>query len=180
MDESLEVIGNCKKVRNEVRIEALVIKETDFDAIATSQNLDPEEAKNLKFDQERSIPDTMQGYNEESAMKRLEVKDIAQWEDSHYKAGYNSEKSVAEDLHKSYSANHWKVIRELFQILDFTGIDDEHILSSNIISETFTQSCERFIKVLDQSLLLFGFKSHAKVTSDLNSAIRVINAIAGN
>jgi hypothetical protein len=83
-------------------------------------------------------------------------------------------------LHKSYSANHWKVIRELFQILGFTGIDDKRILSSNIISETFTQSCERFIKVLDQSLLLFGFKSRAKVTSDLNSAIRAINAIAGN
>ncbi|POG58028.1 hypothetical protein GLOIN_2v1790944, partial [Rhizophagus irregularis DAOM 181602=DAOM 197198] len=229
MDESRGVIGNRKKVRNEVRVEALVIKETDFDAVATSRNLDPEEAENLKFDQERSIPDTMalkrfymrniygkdidneiwdnlcnkkfvkhfsppehqkhflklyhfrkQGYDEESAMKGLEVKDIAQWEDSHYKAGYNSEKSIAEDLHKSYSANHWKVIRELFQILGFTGIDDKRILSSNIISETFTQSCERFIKVLDQSLLLFGFKSRAKVTSDLNSAIRAINAIAGN
>ena len=31
-----------------------------------------------------------------------------------------------------------------------------------------------------QLLLLFGFKSHAKVTSDLNSAIRTINAIAKN
>ncbi|GBC19783.2 hypothetical protein GLOIN_2v1842826 [Rhizophagus irregularis DAOM 181602=DAOM 197198] len=141
MDESRGVIGNRKKVRNEVRVEALVIKETDFDAVATSRNLDPEEAENLKFDQERSIPDTMalkrfymrifmQGYDEESAMKGLEVKDIAQWEDSHYKAGYNSEKSVAEDLHKSYSANHWKVIRELFQILGFTGIDDKRILST--------------------------------------------------
>ncbi|CAG8493202.1 1493_t:CDS:2 [Racocetra persica] len=37
----------------------LVIKETDFDAVATSQNLNPEEAENLKFDQERSIPDTI-------------------------------------------------------------------------------------------------------------------------
>ncbi|CAI2182811.1 15197_t:CDS:2 [Funneliformis geosporum] len=112
MDESREVIGNRKKVRNEVRVETLVIKETDFDAVATSRNLDPEEAENLKFDQERSIPDTMaqtflyQGYNEKSAMKGLEAKDIAQWEDTYYKAGYNSEKSVAEDLHKSYSANH--------------------------------------------------------------------------
>ncbi|CAI2187779.1 11280_t:CDS:2 [Funneliformis geosporum] len=133
MDESRGVIGNRKKVRNEVRVEALVIKETDFDAVATSRNLDPEEAENLKFDQERSIPDTMalkrfymrniygkdidneiwdnlcnkkfvkhfsppeprkhflqlshsrkQGYDEESAMKGLEAKDIAQWEDSHY------------------------------------------------------------------------------------------------
>src|SRR5437763_2052314 len=134
MDESRRVIGNRKKVRNEVRVEALVIKETDFNAVATFQNLDPKEAENLKFDQERSIPDTMalkrfymrniygkdiddeiwdnlcnkkfvihfsspesrkhflqlshfqkQGYDEESAIKGLEAKDIAQWEDTHYK-----------------------------------------------------------------------------------------------
>jgi hypothetical protein len=60
--------------------------------------------------------------------------DIAQWEDTHYKAEENVEKLVAEDLHKSYSANYWKAIRELFQILDFTGIDDERILSG-------TKSC---------------------------------------
>ncbi|CAB4376040.1 unnamed protein product [Rhizophagus irregularis] len=113
-------------------------------------------------------------------MKGLEVKDIAQWEDSHYKARYNSEKSVAEDLHKSYSANHWKVIKELFQILGFTGIDDKRILSGNIISEAFAQSCERFIEIRSQSLLLFGFKSRAKEIPDLHSAIKTINAIAGN
>ena len=28
--------------------------------------------------------------------------------------------------------------------------------------------------------MLFGFKSHAKTTPDLNSAIKAINAIAGN
>src|SRR2546423_15034601 len=97
-------------------------------------------------------------------MKGLEAKDITQWEDSHYKAEYNSEKSVAENLHKLYSANHWKVIRELFQILGFTSIDDKRILFSNIVSETFTQSCERFIELLNQFLLLFSFKSCVKVT----------------
>src|SRR3954466_5345306 len=202
MDESRGVIGNRKKIRNEIRVEALIIKETDFDAVATSQNLDPEEAENLKFDQKRSIPDTMalkrfymrniygkdmddkiwdnlcnkkfvkhfsspesrkhflrlshfqkQGYDEESAMKGLEVKDTAQWEDTHYKARYNSEKSVAEDLHKSYSFNHWMVIRELFQILGFTGIDDKHTLSSDIASESFMRSCEKFIEIRNQSLL---------------------------
>ncbi|CAI2201593.1 5435_t:CDS:1, partial [Funneliformis geosporum] len=44
----------------------------------------------------------------------------------------------------------------------FTGIDDKCILSSNIISKAFTQYYKRFIEVLGQSLLLFGFKSHAK------------------
>ncbi|CAG8851580.1 7550_t:CDS:2, partial [Racocetra persica] len=47
----------------------LVIKETDFDAVATSQNLDPKEAKNLKFDQERSIPDTI-------ALKHFYIRNI--------------------------------------------------------------------------------------------------------
>ncbi|CAI2197667.1 8166_t:CDS:2, partial [Funneliformis geosporum] len=69
MDESRGVIGNHKKVRNEVRVEALVIKKTDFDAVAISRNLDPEEAENLKFDQERSIPDTM-------ALKRFYMRNI--------------------------------------------------------------------------------------------------------
>ncbi|CAI2193576.1 5160_t:CDS:2, partial [Funneliformis geosporum] len=69
MDESRDVIRNCKIIRNEVRVEALVIKESDFDAVATSQNLSPEEAENLKFDQEHSIPDTM-------ALKRFYMRNI--------------------------------------------------------------------------------------------------------
>jgi len=59
MDESRGVIGNRKKVRNEIRVETLVIKNTDFNAVATSQNLSPEEAEVLKFDQEFSIADIM-------------------------------------------------------------------------------------------------------------------------
>ena len=59
MDESRGVIGNCKRVHNEVRVEVLVIKETDFNAVATSQNLSLEKAEVLKFDQERSIADIM-------------------------------------------------------------------------------------------------------------------------
>ncbi|CAG8678593.1 1608_t:CDS:2, partial [Racocetra persica] len=55
---------------------------------------------------------------------------------------------------QGYDEESVKVIRELFQILGFTGIDDRHILSSNI-------SC-------------------AKIISDLNLAIRAINAIVGN
>ncbi len=59
---------------------------------------------------------------------------------------------MTEDLHKSYSAKHWKVI----------------------------QSHKRFIEIQNQSLLLFGFKSHAKTILDLKSAIKVINTIASN
>jgi len=35
MDESQGVIGSHKRIRNEIRVEALVIKETDFNAVAT-------------------------------------------------------------------------------------------------------------------------------------------------
>ncbi|RIA93387.1 hypothetical protein C1645_819468 [Glomus cerebriforme] len=83
----------------------------DFNVVATSQNLDPEEAENFNLPELQKYflwlsHFQKQGYNKKSVMKGLEAKDIAQWEDTHYKAGYNSEKLVAEDLHKSYSANH--------------------------------------------------------------------------
>ena len=103
-----------------------------------------------------------------------------QWKIACYKAEENLEKSVAEDLRKSYSANHWEVIQELFRILGFIGIDDRRTLSGDTASESFTRSCERFIEIRNQSLLLFGFKSRAKETPNLHSAIKTINAIASN
>ena len=42
------------------------------------------------------------------------------------------------------------------------------------------QFCERFIEIQNQSLSLFGFKTHAKTIPDLNSTIKAINAIASN
>ncbi|PKY35864.1 hypothetical protein RhiirB3_457394, partial [Rhizophagus irregularis] len=69
MDESRGVIGNCKRIRNEVRVEALVIKEMDFNAVATSWNLSLKEAEVLKFDQERSISDTI-------ALKRFYIRNL--------------------------------------------------------------------------------------------------------
>ncbi|CAG8852447.1 20192_t:CDS:2, partial [Gigaspora margarita] len=160
IDESRGVIENHKRIHNVVRVEALVIKEIDFNTVATSRNFDSEEAKILKFDQERSIADTI-------ALKRFYMRNlysakdvnIDDWnnlcnkkfmecfKDIYYKARENVEKSVAEDLYKLYSANYWKAIREPFQILGFTGIDDIHTLSGNIISEAFAQSCERFIEI---------------------------------
>jgi hypothetical protein len=100
-------------------------------------------------------------------MKGLKAEENVQWEFACYRAEENLEKSVAEDLRKSYSANHWEVIQELFRILGFTGIDDRRTLSGNIASESFIRSCERFIEIRNQSLLLFGFKSRAKETPDL-------------
>ncbi|CAG8579886.1 9643_t:CDS:10, partial [Scutellospora calospora] len=179
---------------------ALDIKETDFSAIATARNLSSEEAKFLKLDQECSVEDTMalkqhfglpeprkhflqlsqfrrQSYDEESAIEGSKNKDIAQWEDTCYKAKENFEDSVAKDLRKTYSANHWEAIRGLFQSLSFTGIDDKQILSDDQVKVAFEVSRERFIEIRNQSLLLFGFKSRAKEIPDLNSAIKTINAI---
>ncbi|CAI2172031.1 5012_t:CDS:2 [Funneliformis geosporum] len=110
----------------------------------------------------------------------ISITNIITPKDTHYKANENIEKSVAKDLYKSYLANYWKAIRELFQILSFTGIDDKYILSSNMILEAFTQLCERFIEIQNQSLLFFSFRSHAKERPDLKLAIKVINAISDN
>ena len=113
-------------------------------------------------------------------MKGLKAEENVQWEIACYKAEENLEKSLAEDLRKSYSANHWEVIQELFRILGFTGIDDRRTLSGDTASELFTRSCERFIEIRNQPLLLFSFKSRAKKIPDLKSAIQAINAIASN
>ncbi|CAB4373212.1 unnamed protein product [Rhizophagus irregularis] len=94
-------------------------------------------------------------------MKGMKAEENIQWEIACYRAEENLEKSVAEDLR-------------------FTGIDNRRTLSGNIASESFIRSCERFIEIRNQSLLLFGFKSYAKETPDLKSAIQAINAIAGN
>ncbi|CAG8748278.1 37044_t:CDS:2, partial [Gigaspora margarita] len=203
----IEKLCSLIAIRNEIRAKALVIKNTDFNAVATSRNLSHEEAKVLKFDQERSIPDTIvlkrlymrnlyckdmsiedwnnicnkkfvknfsspeawkhflwlfyfrrQGHDEENAIKGLKAEENVQWEIACYKAEEHLKKSVAEDLRKFYSANHWKAIRELFQILGFTGIDDKHTLPGDTASELFMQSCKRFIEIQNQSLLLFGPK----------------------
>ncbi|CAG8459218.1 6177_t:CDS:2, partial [Gigaspora rosea] len=221
MVKNKEIIGNRKKVRNEIKAKALVIKDTDFDAVATSRNLTLEEAEFLKLDSERLVADTMalkrfymwnlyggngmsiedwnklcdkdfverfsppeprkhflrlshfykQGYDEESAIEELKAKDIAQWKIPN---------SVAKDLRKTYSANHWEAVRGLLQSLGFTGIDDKRILSDDQVKVAFEASHEKFIEIRSQALLLFGFRSRAKEIPDLKLAIKAINAIVGN
>ncbi|CAG8503509.1 10593_t:CDS:10 [Scutellospora calospora] len=176
MDENKEIIGNCKNVRNE-------IKEAEF----------------LKLNSECSVADTIvlnlleprkhflhlshfykQGYDEESVVEELKAKDIVQWEDTCYNAKDNFEDSVAKDLYKTYSANHWEAIRGLLQLLGFTGIDDKRILSNNQVKVTFEASHKKFIEIRSQALLLFGFRSHTKEIPDLKLAIKAINAISYN
>ncbi|CAI2186672.1 3006_t:CDS:1, partial [Funneliformis geosporum] len=81
---------------------------------------------NRKFIENFSLPEAQkhflrlsyfqrQGYDEKSVMKELKAEENIQWEISCYRAEENLEKSVAEDLRKSYSAKYWKVIQEFFK-----------------------------------------------------------------
>ena len=72
---------------------------------------------NRKFVENFSLPEAQkhflwlsyfqrQGHDEENAIKELKAKKNIQWEIACYRAEKNLEKFVAEDLRKSYSANH--------------------------------------------------------------------------
>ncbi|CAI2187095.1 13769_t:CDS:2 [Funneliformis geosporum] len=107
-------------------------EKTDFNTIAIFQNLIPEEAENLNCKY-------MSNDDWDNLCKKKFIERFSPPEpQKHFLPKNNFEKSVAEDLHKSYSANHWKVIRELFQVLGFTGIDDRCILSGDTASESLT------------------------------------------
>jgi len=55
-----------------------------------------------------------------------------------------------------------------------------NILSGDDVAKTFEQSREKIVKIREDALLLFGFKTRAKGIPDLNATIKFINAILGN
>ncbi|CAG8675667.1 965_t:CDS:1, partial [Scutellospora calospora] len=57
---------------------------------------------------------------------------------------------------------------------------DMNILSSDDIAKTFKQSQKKIVKIREDVLLLFGFKTRAKRIPDLNTTIKFINAILSN
>src|SRR5207253_6017030 len=67
-----------------------------------------------------------------------------------------------------------------FTVTWFYRYRDKRILSDDQVKVAFETSREKFIEIRSQALLLFGFKSRAKETPDLKSAIKAINAIVGN
>ncbi|CAG8825047.1 46398_t:CDS:2, partial [Gigaspora margarita] len=73
-----------------------------------------------------------------------------------------------------------EAVRDLFQSIGFSGIDDTKILSSNDVAKTFEQSQEKIIKIREDALLLFSFKTRAKGLPDLKATVKLINAIVGN
>ncbi|RIB10166.1 hypothetical protein C2G38_210230 [Gigaspora rosea] len=98
-----------------------------------------------------------------------------QWEDSHESVDPSSV-----DLHKFYSAKQWEAVHNLVQSIGFNDIDDTNILSGDDVAKTFDQSREKIVKIREDALLLFGFKTRAKGLPDLDATIKFINAILGN
>ncbi|CAJ0907740.1 1319_t:CDS:2 [Entrophospora sp. SA101] len=77
-----------------------------------------------------------------------------------------------------YLTKQQKTIQELFQSLGFISIDDTRLLSGDIVAKALEKSHDKIIKICQDALLLFGFKSRAKEIPDLRSTIKLINAIA--
>ncbi|RHZ45576.1 hypothetical protein Glove_669g23 [Diversispora epigaea] len=84
------------------------------------------------------------------------------------------------DLHKFYSVKQWKAIYNLVQSISFRDIDDTNILSGDDVTKVFKQSQKKIIKIREDALLFFGFKTRAKGVSDLKATVKLINAIVGN
>nr|CAG8512672.1 13710_t:CDS:2 [Entrophospora candida] len=84
------------------------------------------------------------------------------------------------DLHKFYLTKQWEVVHNLVQLIGFRDINDTNILSGDDVAKAFKQSWEQIIKIQEDALLLFGFKSRAKETPNLNATVKLFNAIVGN
>ncbi|CAB4413121.1 unnamed protein product [Rhizophagus irregularis] len=174
------IARNRKRVRNEIRVEALVIKNTDFNAVATSRNLSSEEAEVLKFDQERSIADTMA--LKRFYMRNLYCKDmsIEDWNNicnrkfvenfslpearkhflrlSYFRRQGHDEENAMKGL-KAEENIQWKIAcykaeenleKSVAEDLRFTGIDDRRTLSGDTASESFTRLVQRKYQILNQ------------------------------
>ncbi|CAG8519246.1 4266_t:CDS:1 [Diversispora eburnea] len=61
-----------------------------------------------------------------------------------------------------YLTKQQKTIQELFQLLGFISIDDIRILSGDTVAKALEKSCETIVKIRQDALLLFGFKTRAK------------------
>ncbi|CAG8783653.1 28869_t:CDS:2 [Gigaspora margarita] len=116
-----------------------------------------------------------QGSNTIKAIENLKIKEAIQWEESQ-----DSLDPASNDLYKSYSAKQWEAVHDLFQSLGFSDIDDTKILLGDDVSKAFKQTRKKIIKIREDALLLFGFKSRAKETPNLKATVKLINAIARN
>ncbi|CAG8718658.1 895_t:CDS:2, partial [Gigaspora rosea] len=145
------------------------IKLCDVDFVKTYNNPEP-----LQYFR-RLAYFRRQGSNATNSIENLKIKEEMQWEDSH-----DSIDPSSVDLHKFYSVKQWKAIYNLVQSIGFRDIDDTNILSGDDVIKAFKQSQEKIVKIREDALLLFSFKTRAKGLPDLNATIKFINAILGN
>ncbi|CAG8468039.1 8640_t:CDS:10 [Cetraspora pellucida] len=59
----------------------------------------------------------------------------------------------------------------------YFDIDDMNILSSDDVTKVFKQSQKKIVKIQEDALLLFSFKTRAKGLPNLNATIKFINAV---
>ena len=58
-------------------------------------------------------------------------------------------------------------MHDLLQSVGFSDIDDTNILSGDDVAKAFKQSQEKIVKIREDALLLFNFKTRAKGIPDL-------------
>src|SRR6185369_9389372 len=110
-----------------------------------------------------------QGSNATEAIKNLKIKEEMQWEDSH-----DSMDPSSVDLHKFYLAKQWEAVHNLVQSIGFSDIDDMNILSGDDVAKAFKQSREKIVKIREDALLLFSFKTRAKGLPNLKATIKLL------
>ncbi|CAG8533025.1 6148_t:CDS:2 [Cetraspora pellucida] len=67
-----------------------------------------------------------------------------------------------------------------FRRQGFSDINDTNILFGEDVTKTFKQSQKKIVKIREDTLLLFSFKTRAKGLPDLKATVKLINAIVGN
>ncbi|RIB00779.1 hypothetical protein C2G38_2233014 [Gigaspora rosea] len=174
------------KVSNTIKGIEKGIKCSDAESIVNAPDITPYEAETLKLNPERFFADNMslqryylwrtyasdfvEKFNSSEPIKHFRGLEELQ----------DSTNPALNDLYKYYSAKQWEAVPDLFKLVGFSGIDDTRILSSDDVAKTFEQSREKIVKIREDVLLIFGFKSWAKGTPDLKATVKLINAIVEN
>ncbi|CAG8494139.1 8962_t:CDS:10, partial [Scutellospora calospora] len=141
---------NRNKISYTIKNTEKKIKSADAESIANTSNISFNKAKILKQNPICSFANNM--------TLQLKLCDID------FIKRYNNSELLQHFRRQAY-----------FKRQGFKDIDDMNILSNDDIAKTFEQSQEKIIKIREDALLLFGFKTRAKGIPDLNATIKFIN-----
>ncbi|RHZ85691.1 hypothetical protein Glove_62g22 [Diversispora epigaea] len=174
---------NRNKISHTIKNIEKKIKSSDAESIANASDISPNEAEILKQNPIRSFADNMTlqrhylwrtyasgdiGMNNDNWIKLC---------DKDFVEKYNNPEPLQYFRRLAY---YRRQVRGLFQSVRFSGIDDTKILSGDDVIKVFKQSQEKIVKIRENALLLFGFKTRAKGIPDLNATIKFINTIVNN